>query len=367
MNDTTTWLGHSDLFNTHWIVETKSWVRNLGWFSEFQESVKECCGWAQYGNHELTTVDYVNIIDAKDAEKKLYKYHEGTWEHFSGPILFVVKKNAEETYIAGWAGPAKLITKLKQQSDNPWDWDGINLVEVNPFSVIVTFSKNRNTTLPVFFACNGETNAEENWQHLKKMCPRAVKLENIDGRRKMFLQAAHIADKQSHFFLVTGKNFVIDKTVFDYVPDSTVPTSHILFQAKNMSNRLEYGHMAIGCYNTDIVLSTPEDFGLDFTEYGKIYHIPRTVSEANFAMSEYEAWRTAFRECVKLTLKGNEITKKWLSRWTSFAEGEFSDWVLLGAEQGRDFALENKDDPAALKNTENWTWLQQYFHSRNDV
>jgi len=41
--------------------------------------------------------------------------------------------------------------------------------------------------------------------------------------------------------------------------------------------------------------------------------------------------------------------------------------VLLGAEQGRDFALENKDDPAALKNTENWTWLQQYFHSRNDV
>ncbi len=356
-----TWLAHSNLFTEHWIIETKSWVRHLGWFTKFQTSAIDSLGWAQYGEHELSILDYVNIVDAAESEKKLYRYHEGTWTHMEGPVLFIVKKTDAETYIAGWAGPSDVISRLKKKSDNPWDWEGINIVEVDPISAVFTFQKNLSTRLPVIFASNGETNAEENWRHLLKICPRAIRLENIDGRRNMFLRAAEIAQDASHFFLVTGKNFITDKTVFDYLPDNTVPDAHIMFQAKNLSNRLEYGHMAVGCYNTAIVKNTPKSFGLDFTEYGKIYHVPRTVSEARFATSEYEAWRTAFRECVKLSLKDTEQAKTWLRRWTSVAEGEFSDWVLLGAEQGVSFAQENMNNPEELQHTENWTWLRYYF------
>ncbi len=357
-----TWLAHSDLFTQHWIIETKSWVRALGWFTQFEQAAKDSLGWAQYGDHELSLLDYVNIVDAVHSEKKLYKYDTGIWTHIEGPILFVVRKSENESYIAGWAGPKKLIDALKKKTDNPWDWEGINVVEVMPSSATYVLEKTNAKKLPVIFASNGETNAEENWHHLLKLCPRAVRIENIDGRRNMFLRAAELAKDASHFFLITGKNFVTDKTVFDYIPDHTVPSAHIMFQAKNMSNRLEYGHMAIGCYNTAIVKSTPKHFGLDFTEYGKIYHIPRTVSEARFATSEYEAWRTAFRECVKLVLKeDSDQVKSWLNRWASFAEGEFSDWVLLGAEQGIQFAQENRNNPEVLQNTENWDWLKQYY------
>jgi hypothetical protein len=134
-----------------------------------------------------------------------------------------------------------------------------------------------------------------------------------------------------------------------------------MFQAKNMSNGLEYGHMAIGCYNKSLILETPENFGLDLTEYGKIYPIPLTVSEAHFATSEYEAWRTAFREAVKLTLKDTDIANKWLSRWLTNADGEYADWVLRGATDGNVYALEYKNNTDELLKTERWDWLERYF------
>ena len=96
-----TWLAHSDLFTQHWIVEKKSWVRDLGWFTDFEQAAKDSLGWAQYGDHELSLLDYVNIVDAVHSEKKLYKYDLGTWSHIEGPVLFVVRKSASESYIAG--------------------------------------------------------------------------------------------------------------------------------------------------------------------------------------------------------------------------------------------------------------------------
>jgi hypothetical protein len=183
----------------------------------------------------------------------------------------------------------------------------------------------------------------------------------------MFIKCVELSDNYTHFFLVTAKNFVTDPTVFDYVPDENTPQAHIIFQAKNMSNRLEYGHMAIGCYNVELVLNTPEDFGLDFTEYSKIYQIPRTVSEAYFATTPYEAWRTAFRETVKLTLKETHITDTWLNRWLSFAAGQNSNWVLAGAKDGQNYALEHKYNNKELIKTENWKWLQEYFTERYEV
>ena len=79
-----TWLAHSDLFTQYWILETKHWVRSLGWFTDFIETVKDAKGWAQAGDKELTAFDYVDIIDAKGSERKLYRCSNGiTWEHIS--------------------------------------------------------------------------------------------------------------------------------------------------------------------------------------------------------------------------------------------------------------------------------------------
>jgi hypothetical protein len=365
------WLLHSDLFEKHWVIEVKSWIRNLGWFSSLLNQTRADSGWSLFGDANLSILDYISIIDAPSSEKTLYMYKNGTWSYIHGPVLFVIKKTEEEVYIAGWAGDKKKISDYKKKYDSPWEWPHISIIEIIPaiansklFSVRQDeyfLSYDITTKFPVFFLSNGETNADKNWEHLKLICPRAERIDGISPRRSAFLECANLAEKSPYFFVVTGKNRVTDISVFDYIPDNTVPLAHIMFQAKNMSNGLEYGHMAIGCYNKSLILETPENFGLDLTEYGKIYPIPLTVSEAHFATSEYEAWRTAFRETIKLTLKDTNIAKKWLNQWLNVAQGDYADWVLRGANDGHDYATEHKNNMNELLKTERWDWLEEYF------
>jgi hypothetical protein len=363
-----TWLIHSDLFKKYWEVETKSWVQSLGWFDNVINESKVSSGWMIFGDKELSILDYVNIIDEKDSEKKMYCYNNGNWSYISSPVLFIVKKSDDEIFITGWAGDPQNINQLKKKYENYWDWSDLTTIPVDPRAI--SFKKNKEesihfqnvqTKLPVFFSSNGETNAEQHWARLKSICPRAIRVDGIHNRRDMFIKCVELSENYTHFFLVTAKNFVTDATVFDYIPDESTPRAHIIFQAKNMSNKLEYGHMAIGCYNVDLVLNTPKNFGLDFTEYSKVYQIPRTVSEAYFANTPYEAWRTAFRETVKLTLKETHTAEFWLNRWLSFASGQNSDWVLSGAKDGKEYALKYKFDNKELVKSESWNWLQEYF------
>jgi len=316
-----TWLAHSDLFKHHWIVETKHWVRSLGWFTDFIQTVKDADGWAQAGDKELTAFDYVDIIDAKGSERKLYRCSNGiTWEHISGPVVFVVRKDAEQVFIAGWAGEKKVIEKMKKESDDPWEWSDKMIIEVDPIVALHTLKVRRTAKkdqVPVFFVSNGENNADENWKHLVKLCPRAVRIDGIDGRRKMFHRCVDLAGEATQFFVVTGKNYITDASVFDY-PVETISDAHIIFHAKNMSNRLQY-----------------------------------------------EAWRTAFRETVKLTVTYGDDAHLWLDRWLSFAEGQYSDWVLKGAKEGHEYAEQHRDNKETLKNTVDWNWLHTYFEENH--
>lgn len=358
------WLAHSDLFNKHWIIETKPWARTLGWFTDFELTTRDAKGWAQAGEKELTIYEYVNVLEEKDATKKIFRYRNCEWEHISSPLIFVVRKDEEQVFIAGWAGDPKVIREYQSVDVDPWAWPDKVVVEVDPTSALHVLKTDRKKLpdVPVFFASNGESNADENWEHLVKMCPRAIRIDGINGRRNMFLRCVDLAgETATHFFVVTGKNKVTDKTVFDYTINRNTPRAHIVFNAKNMSNRLEYGHMGVVAYNIDLVLSTPENFGLDFTSYSPIHTVPRTVSEATFATSEFEAWRTAFRETVKLTERNTINDRHWLARWLSFAEGTNSNWVLTGAKDGHEYAVRYKDSPEELRKSVDWKWLEEYY------
>lgn len=358
------WLAHSDLFKKYWVVETKPWVRSLGWFTDYMETVKDAGGWAQAGEKELSVFDYVQIVDQPLAEKKLYRCINGvSWEHISGPVLFVVRKDSEQVFIAGWAGERKIIEKMKKESDDPWKWSEKMIVEVNPASAMLTVptaKRPKDKNVPVFFVSNGESNADENWKHLTSLYPRAIRIDGIDGRRKMFHRCVDLAKDAKQFFVVTGKNYITDLNVFNY-PVETVTDAHIVFHAKNMSNRLEYGHMGIVCYNSHLVLNTPVNFGLDFTQFSKTVTIPMKVSEAYFATSPFEAWRTAFREAVKLSTAHTPDAYLWLQRWTAFAEGPNAEWVLKGAEDGIQYAEQYVKNPDELQKTVDWNWLQERF------
>ena len=359
------WLAHKDLFQKHWVINVKPWVRTLGWFSDFVEASNLNDGWNLIGSKDLDLQDYIELIDPLGAEKKLYCHRDGVWAHIEGPVLFVYRKSATEAFIAGWAGPQKLIDTLLKKSKNPWDWPNLNVIDVNPQSAVRVASTAPDQKYPVIFMSNGETNADVNWARLKTLVPYAIRVDGINGRRNAFLKAAELAGDKTHFFVVTGKNWVTKPEVFEYV--SHVDGMHTIFYAKNASNHLEYGHMGIGLYNVETVKNTPENFGLDFTEYGGVVEVPIVASEGQFATSPFEAWRTAFREVVKLMQKDTKEASLLVNRWETFAYGPNAEWVLQGARQAVDFYTANWGLSDVLAKTVEWVWLRSYFEEFGQI
>ena len=120
------WLAHSDLFKKYWIVETKPWVRSLGWFTDYMETVKDADGWAQAGEKELSVFDYVQIIDQPLAEKKLYRCVNGEWHgedfYFQGKlrkagykILVDMNLSFQVRHVGQWAFGPSIGTNEEQR------------------------------------------------------------------------------------------------------------------------------------------------------------------------------------------------------------------------------------------------------------
>lgn len=353
-----TWLVHSELLNK-WAWHREDWVRNLGWADEMYHTLLNDYGWHVFGNANLTIKDYIDIVTAEHAEERMYCFKNGRWDYVDGPALFVYRKNEQEAFIAGYTGRYETVKPL--EGTDPWEWENITVIDVDP-EIAVIKRKKQPEGLPVIFMSNGEREADVNWATLKNAVPRAVRLDGISGRRRAFIESAKLAGDASHFFIVTGKNSITKPEVFEYRPNiQQVGSKHTVFFAKNMSNDLISGHMAIGCYNTATVLNTPVDFGLDFTEAGGIVTVPILASEANFATTPYEAWRTAFRESVKLSLQNTPVATAALTRWTTYAIGPNAEWVIQGAMDGVNYATTNQNNPEALRKTVEWDWLREYW------
>ena len=81
----------------------------------------------------------------------------------------------------------------------------------------------------------------------------------------------------------------------------------------------------------------------------------------------YHTWRTAFREVHKLCeyadTKNCIETKHRINTWLNKAHGDYSEWCLRGARDGKEFYENYKDDVEYRRNTFRWEWLQNYFNS----
>jgi hypothetical protein len=92
------------------------------------------------------------------------------------------------------------------------------------------------------------------------------------------------------------------------------------------------------------------------------------VSNINaFNTDEFATWRSAFRECCKLAsriIEGQyeEETIERLDIWCSQgADRKFGQWAISGAKLGREYGLENKNNPEALRKINDFDWLKRVF------
>lgn len=216
----------------------------------------------------------------------------------------------------------------------------------------------------IVFISYDEAEADSNYADLNNNFP-AKRLHGVKGMDSALIKAAEMSST-AWYFAVFAKTIIHPDWSFDFLPDYLQQPKHYIFHAVNESNQLVYGYAGIIAYNVDLVLERRE-FGIDYTMSFPHAVIPEISAIARIGATPYQAWRSAFRECAKLSQIFDQTqcveTRSRLDTWSSTASGSNAEWVLRGAKDGIEFYQTNKDDPTQLKQAFNWDWLSAKFDS----
>ena len=217
--------------------------------------------------------------------------------------------------------------------------------------------------MDIIFISYDEPSAEKRFNELKQKFPRAKWAKDIIGQTLAYMAAASMSDTD-YFFAVFPKLEIVDSFKFDFQPDRLKNPCHYIFNCKNPVNGLEYGHGAVLLYNKDLVMKTINP-GLDFTLSAPHEVVPTLSAINHFNQTPWLAWRTAFREVIKLlqaksTVEGAYRLKKWLM----MGEGENADWVYKGANDAKEYYEKNSDNHEELMLSYDFEWLKKHYESK---
>jgi hypothetical protein len=239
--------------------------------------------------------------------------------------------------------------------------------ELYDYPYIITNSRlEKSSPMDIVFLSNGETGADENYQHLLKVTTglsnRIVRVDGVNGRVAAYHAAAE-ASNTPWMFTVFAKLKVSNKFDWNWQPDRLQLPKHYVFHATNPVNGLKYGHMAMIAYNKKLTLAN-EGKGLDFTMDDEHEVLEINSGTANFNTDEWSTWRTAFREALKLRTTNDEISKNRLEFWLTVGSGKFSQYSIDGATDAVQYYEEVNGDFDKLKLSYDWPWLKTYYETK---
>jgi len=225
-----------------------------------------------------------------------------------------------------------------------------------------TFAKGQETPLDIVFIDNGEVNAEYNWLQLPHTSiPNQIhRSSRVNGRVSAYHAAAELS-RTPWFFAVFAKLRISSRFDWCWQPDRLQEPKHYIFHARNPINGLEYGHQAMIAYNKKLVLANSGQ-GLDFTLDSAHEVVPILSGTADYACTSWMAWRTAFRECVKLCGQTDVESKYRLDRWLGSVSAALpnSEWSRWGAEDAVEYFRAVNGDIVELRKSYDWAWLASY-------
>ena len=217
--------------------------------------------------------------------------------------------------------------------------------------------------LDIVFFSNGESCAEDNYNHLleitKHLPNKVYRVDRVSGRVKSQHAAANISTTP-WYFLVNAKLRVKDDFDFSWQPNRMKSSRHYIFTCTNPVNGLEYGHQAIVVNNRKLTLNTVVK-GLDFTMDSLTETIDINSGISTYNTSEYDTWRTAFREMIKLCCNTDQASIDRGFAWLNRGDGLFGEYSKMGARDAVDYYNNVNGDMDKLMLSYDWDWLYQYF------
>ena len=242
--------------------------------------------------------------------------------------------------------------------------------------------------LDVFFLSYNEPYADEHYERLLERAPHARRVHGVKGFFQAHKQCA-IESLTYNFYVVDADALIVDDFDFEFTPSKYnkwwgVPESECLciWNSINPINDLTYGYGGVKLLPKMPLLRNEKDtvdfttgFGLTIKTFDKVSNITA------FNYDEFNTWRSAFRECTKLTtnLTNEELkhkvrydqdvldaiykdTNDRLNTWcTVGADRPFGSYAIAGALAGRAFGLEHADNKEMMSKINDYEWMRNEF------
>tara|TARA_B100000212_G_scaffold279189_1_gene218905 strand:+ start:7107 stop:7790 length:684 start_codon:yes stop_codon:yes gene_type:complete len=215
----------------------------------------------------------------------------------------------------------------------------------------------------VFISYN-EPDADERYKRLLERYPNTKRVHGVKGIHQAHIKAAKKCNTKM-FWVIDGDadllpEFNLDHKVSEYDLDCV----HV-WRSRNPINNLVYGYggvkllprrltMNVDVSSTDMTTSISDRFKA----------MPFVSNVTSFNTDEFSTWKSAFRECAKLSSKVIDRqeegeTNERLKVWTTTAHGRFCEFAIRGARAGMEFGLSSGSD---LRLINDFDWLQERFH-----
>ena len=218
----------------------------------------------------------------------------------------------------------------------------------------------------IFFLSFDETNRERNHFLLKQRFPERRRIHGIKGLRLAHKMCAHLS-RTSFFFVVNGDNEIHKNFNFE-LPETPLKNQVYCWRCLNPAINLVYGFGGIklfpkSAFQENLLGTT--DISTSLRTPYKI--VNKTASITHFNASPLEAFRGAFRECVKLSsacipYQKTVESRSRLSAWCRVKKDQpFGSYISFGALQGEKYGLKYKDNKEMLQKINDFSWINRYF------
>ena len=213
----------------------------------------------------------------------------------------------------------------------------------------------------IVFISYNEPNADENWEDLKERFPRAKRVHGVKGIHQAHIEAAKLCDTPL-FFVVDGDAKIVDS--FDFRYKGQEGFVHV-WRSINPVNDLVYGYGGVKLLPRELTLNmdiSKPDMTTSISD--KFKAVPEISNITAFNTDPFNTWKSAFRECAKLSSKvidrqKSGETDERLKTWTTVGgDREFGEYALRGARAGMGFGLSSGSD---LRLINDFDWLQEKF------
>ena len=152
---------------------------------------------------------------------------------------------------------------------------------------------------------------------------------------------------------------------FDYeVPQKDMNAVHV-WRSKNPVNELVYGYGGVKLLPTKLTLDMDCASTDMTTSISNRFRPMEQISNTSlFNSTPFNTWKSAFRECVKLSSKvidrqDNKETEARLNVWCNNSNDSIA---IAGAKAGRQYGEANKNNKEALAKINDFDWLKEQYN-----